>query len=46
MQEDKRIEEELELEVVVKGKPHCQKGDCTREGFVAKNGHKERALDA
>jgi len=46
MQEDKRIEEELELDVGVKSKPHCQKGDCTREGFVAENGYKERELDA
>lgn len=46
MQQDKRIEEELELDVVVKGKPHCQKGDCTREKFVTENGHKEKELDA
>ena len=46
MQEDKRIEKELELDVVVKGKLHCQKGDCTREEFVIENGQKERELDA
>ena len=40
--EYKRIKEGLELDLVIKSKPHCQKGDCTREGFVAKNGHKER----
>ena len=47
MQKDKRIEEELEMDGVVKGKSHCQKkGECTREGFVAENGYKERELDA
>ena len=34
------------MDLVVKGKAHCQKGDGTREGFIAKNGHKERELDA